>query len=278
MSHDTDAMIVQRDSRAPQRWSAGKQRVLLPGSEVRCAERWHGLPRNVWLANYAEAQDLRARVVLADRVDLIRAGLRSALGTDSHLHVVGEARDGREAVATVQRFQADLLVLDADMPDIDSFQTLQLLQRTCPKTRVLLFGARPATDFAYQAVQAAVAGYVQKAASLAEVLSAVRAALQDECPVDTHTARQVLRQVIDKQSLEAPPVPHLRLSAREIEVVDRIALGRTNRQIAEELVITVHTVKSHIEHILAKLNVRDRTQAAVRAVELGYVREGRRAA
>jgi DNA-binding NarL/FixJ family response regulator len=187
------------------------------------------------------------------------------------VEIVAEARDSRDAVAKAQRLQPDLLVLDADMPDIDGLPTLRRLQRACPKTRVLLLGTRTAPDFVCQALEAGVAGYVLKAASLPEVRSAVREALNGDLPMDKHVARQVLRRVLGRRSLEGPPAAGERLSAREIQVVERVARGCTNRQIGEELVITPHTVKAHIEHILAKLAVRDRTQAAVRAVELGYV-------
>jgi len=222
---------------------------------------------------HAAAGDFHARVVLADRVDLVRAGLRAALEFDPDVEVVGEARDGREAVAKARQFQADLVVLDADMPEIDGLSALQLLKQTCPKVRVLLLGTCTAPDYVCQVLDAGAAGYVLKAASLSEVRSAVREALRGDLPIDARVVRQVLRRVLDTPALEASPPGHERLSAREIQVLERVARGRTNRQIGEDLVITPHTVKAHIEHILAKLSVRDRTQAAVRAIELGYVRK-----
>jgi DNA-binding NarL/FixJ family response regulator len=216
--------------------------------------------------------DHLARVVLADRSALVRAGLRVALEMDSQVEVVGEARDGRDAAAKAHELQADLLVLDTDLPEIDGWSVLQLLQRRCPKTRVLLLGTLVACDFVRQAREAGVAGYVPKAASLPEVRSAVREALTGDMPVDQHIAHQALARVLDRQSPGAAQPASPRLTAREIQVIERVARGRTNREIGAELVITSNTVRAHIEHILAKLDARDRTQAAVRAVELGYLR------
>jgi DNA-binding NarL/FixJ family response regulator len=234
MIHYAETTTVQRDARS---WSAW-------------AERIHFIEQ-------APSGDLRARIVLADRSDLMRAGLRVALETDSQVEVVGEARDSRDAVAKARNLHADLLVLESDMLDIDGLSTLRQLQHSSPKTRVLLLGTHNAPDFMYEALEAGAAGYVLKAASLPEVRSAVREAL------NARRGRPVQ---------ESPQAATERLSAREIQVIEQVARGRTNRQIGAELVITPNTVKAHIEHILAKLDVRDRTQAAVRAVELGYVR------
>jgi DNA-binding NarL/FixJ family response regulator len=211
-------------------------------------------------------------VVLADRSALVRAGLRVALEMDSHV-VVGEARDGRDAAVKAQHLHADLLVLDAELPEIDGWPMLRLLHRRCPKTRVLLLGSLAAPGAIDQARAAGVAGYLPKAASLTEVRSAVHEALTGDMPVDEHAAARVL----DRQSPEGSTPATQRLTAREIEVIERVARGRTNREIGAELVITSNTVRAHIEHILAKLDARDRTQAAVRAVELGYFRDAKHA-
>ena len=221
---------------------------------------------------------LRSRIVLADSLDLVRAGLRAALKLDSHLAIVGEARHVREALVAMQRLQPDLLVVDVELPGFDGLQTLQALKQACPKTKVLLLGTRAPDDFVYRALGAGVAGYLLKEASLFKVRLAIRQALRGELSIDEHFARQVVRAVIDKRAGNAESTPRPLLSPRELQVVECVARGYTNRQIAAELVITPHTVKIHIEHILDKLDVQDRTQAAVRALELGYVRSDKRAA
>jgi DNA-binding NarL/FixJ family response regulator len=197
---------------------------------------------------------------------------------DPHLAIVGEARHIHEALEATRRLQVDLLVVDVELPGFDGLQTLRCLKQTCPQTKILLLGTRAAGDFVHKALATGVAGYLLKEASLFKVRSAIRQALRGELSIDEHLARQVLRGVVDTPAGDAMPAPPPRLSPREIQVVECVARGCTNRQIAEELVITPHTVKVHIEHILVKLDVQDRTHAAVRAVELGYVRSDKHAA
>jgi DNA-binding NarL/FixJ family response regulator len=215
---------------------------------------------------------VRSRIVLADSADLVRAGLRAALELDSHVAIVREARHIREAFEAMQRLQVDLLVVDVELPGFNGLDTLQYLKQACPKTNVLLLGSQAASDFVYEALAAGAAGYLLKTASLSKVQWAVRQALRGEVSVEDHGARQVFRRVVDKRA------PRPLLSPREIQVIECVARGYTNRQIAEELVITPHTVKVHVEHILDKLDVQDRTHAAVRAVELGFVRSDKRVA
>jgi DNA-binding NarL/FixJ family response regulator len=208
----------------------------------------------------------------------VRAGLRAALELDSLDAIVGEARHIGEALEATRRLQADLLVVDVELLGFNGLQTLQRLKQTCPKTNVLLLGTQAAGDFVYRALAAGVAGYLLKEASLVRVRSAIRRALRGELAIDEHLARQVLRGVAVKPAGDGAAAPRPLLTRREIQVVECVARGCTNRQIADELVITPNTVKIHIEHILNKLDVQDRTHAAVRAVELGYVRSDKHAA
>jgi len=267
MIHYTEAASVRHDAHSARARSGWAQPHRLPGSDAGNRDDGAPLPQHT---RFAE-DNLHARVVLADRSALVRAGLRVALSTDSGVEIVGEARDSRDAAAKAQHLQADLLVLDAELPELDCLPTLRLLQRRCPKTRVLLLGTHAVPDFVHQAREAGVAGYVAKAASLPEVRSAVREVLTGEVPVDKHVSHPAPEHVLGMP--EGAESASQRLTAREIQVIERVARGRTNREIGEELVITSNTVRAHIEHILAKLEARDRTQAAVRAIELGYLRE-----
>jgi PAS domain S-box-containing protein len=215
-----------------------------------------------------------ARVVLADDHDLTRAGLRTVLGEDSRLRVVGEARDGREAVTLVQQLHPELVLMDLRMPGMDGLQATRTLKQTCPLTSVLILSMFEDAELLLEAVRAGAAGYVLKSATEEEVRTAIWDALDGNFPVDHRLARQVLQNLSKEQASKRPPPTDGRLSAREQEVLAKLALGQTNREIAEALVITPNTVKIHVEHILAKLGVSDRTQAAVRAIELGYITRG----
>jgi DNA-binding NarL/FixJ family response regulator len=215
---------------------------------------------------------VRPRIVIADDHDLTRAGLRSVLAQDPALELVGEARTGREAVDLARALQPDLVLMDVRMPDIDGLQATQMIKRASPMTTVLILSMFEDAEVLLEAVRAGAAGYVLKALSEAALREAVWDALAGNLPVDQYLAREVLVRIAREQAPARPNIPRTDpLSAREREVLLLLARGYTNREIAEQLTITPHTVKVHVEHILAKLEVSDRTQAAVRAIELGYV-------
>jgi DNA-binding NarL/FixJ family response regulator len=212
--------------------------------------------------------------VLADDHDLTRAGLRAVLGEDPRLQVVGEARNGHEAVALVQQLQPELVLMDLRMPGMDGLQATRALKQSCPLASVLILTMFEDAELLLEAVRAGAAGYLLKSASEEDVRAAIFGALDGNFPVDHRLAREVLRNLSREPVPKQPPPNGVRLSAREQEVLVELARGQTNREIAETLVITSNTVKIHVEHILAKLGVSDRTQAAVRAIELGYIRRG----
>jgi DNA-binding NarL/FixJ family response regulator len=213
------------------------------------------------------------RVIVADDNELTRAGLRSILADEPGLQLVGEASDGREAVALAGSAQADLVLMDVRIAGMDGLETLGTLKRGCPRISVLILSTFEDAVMRLEAVKAGAAGYVLKTATETALRTAIWEALASDLLVDQSLAREVLL----RSAKEQPPatitaaVPNDPLSAREREVLALVARGHTNRGIAEELIITAHTVKAHVEHILAKLDVRDRTQAAVRAIELGYI-------
>jgi PAS domain S-box-containing protein len=214
-----------------------------------------------------------ARVLVADDHAVMRAGLRAILAQDQRLQVVGEAQDGREAVALATRLQPDLVLMDVVMPDWDGLQATRALKQACPMTSVLMLSMFDDPDVLLDAVRAGAAGYVLKAASEADVRAAIWEALDGNFPVDQRMAREVLERLSHEVERHpaVPPPSGPQLSAREHEVLERVARGQTNREIADELIIASNTVKIHVEHILSKLGVSDRTQAAVRAIELGYI-------
>jgi DNA-binding NarL/FixJ family response regulator len=188
------------------------------------------------------------RVIVAGDNALTRAGLRSILADESGLRFVGEASDGPGAVFLAGSAQPDLVLMDVRPPGMDAVMFLE-------------------------AVKAGAAGFVLKTATEAALRTAIREALASDPLVDQCPAREVLLHLANAQlrARTAMAVPNNPLSAREREVLALVACGRTNSGISVELMITAHTVKIHVEHIVAKLRVRDRTQAAVRAIELGYI-------
>jgi two-component system, NarL family, response regulator LiaR len=218
------------------------------------------------------APSRRARILIADDHVLTRAGLRAVLADDPEFELVGEAINGGEAVDLTRSLQPDLVLMDVRMPDMDGLQATRILKQASPTTTVLILSMFEDAELLLEAVKAGAAGYVLKNASEPELRAAMSDALAGNFPVDRHLVRDVLRRVASSaRSVQVPVAPPALLSSREREVLELLARGCTNREIAEQLVITSSTVKVHVEHILAKLGVSDRTQAAVQAIELGYV-------
>jgi PAS domain S-box-containing protein len=217
----------------------------------------------------------QAQVLIADDHDLTRTGLRALLNEDPRLQVVAEARSGDEAVRMAHAHKPDLVLMDMRMPGGDGLEATRAIKMSMPTVTVLILSMFEDADALLEAVKAGAAGYVLKSASESEMRTAIWEALAGDLPVDPRLAREVLRRLATERAAQprAPAVPPLNdpLSPREHEVLALLARGYTNREIGDELIITPHTVKIHVEHILAKLEVSDRTQAAVRAIELGFL-------
>jgi DNA-binding NarL/FixJ family response regulator len=214
----------------------------------------------------------RARVLVADDHLLTRVGIRALLEDDERFELVGEAVNGNEAIGLVESLKPDLVLMDVRMPELDGLQATRAIRSTCPTTRVLILSMFDDPDLLIGAVDAGAAGYISKGISESALRSAMSDAMSGDFPVDMALVRDALKRApADTPSAAAPPHADV-LSAREQEVVGLLALGHTNRQIAERLLIMPSTVKAHVEHILVKLGANDRTQAAVQALERGYVR------
>jgi DNA-binding NarL/FixJ family response regulator len=192
------------------------------------------------------------------------------LAGEPGLELIGEATNGREAVELCIRLQPDLVLLGARMPELDGLAATRAIKQSCPSASVLLLTTHE-TPEVIEAVRAGAAGYLLKDMTRQELIAAVRRVLRGESIPD----RQLAAHVLQRAAGEAPH-PSVaradRLTRREHEVLQLVAQGQTNREIAEALMVSTGTIKNHVEHIIAKLGVSDRTQAAVRAIELGILR------
>jgi DNA-binding NarL/FixJ family response regulator len=211
-----------------------------------------------------------ARLVIADDYELVRTGLRAMLTGQRGLEVVGEAANGREALALCRRLQPDLALIDVRMPEMDGLATCRSIKQECPGTSVILITVYEKSEYLIEALKAGAAGFVLKDITQPELITSIRRVLRRESLLNSEVVVRLLGHLDGEASSREELLPK-QLSEREYEVLRLLAQGKTNPEIAQQLTISVGTVKIHVEHILAKLCVSDRTQAAVRAIELGLL-------
>jgi DNA-binding NarL/FixJ family response regulator len=223
-----------------------------------------------------------ARLIIADDHALLRSGIRSMLYGEPDLEVVGEAADGAEALELCRRLQPDLVLMDVRMPKMDGLAATRAIKEEFPRTSVVMVTMQEDPDYLFEAVIAGAAGYVLKGATPEQLTDAVRQVLDGEFLFNQKLTIDLLRSMADREQSSASPTGveaseeslSEPLTARETEILRLLAQGQTNPQIARELVVSPGTVKNHVRHIIAKLGVSDRTQAAVRAMELGLLASG----
>jgi NarL family two-component system response regulator LiaR len=231
-----------------------------------------------------------ARVVLADDHAVVREGLRAVLEAEGGIEVVGEAADGREAVEACAALAPDVVLMDVRMPGMDGLEATRAIKAGMPKVSVVMVTMHENPDYLLEAVRAGAAGYVLKDSSGGKIAEAVRRTLAGDSPLEEGLAMRLLERLTggegDEAALElsggldaeAGSVPSQGvpegITPREAEVLSLMARGLTNPQIARALLYSVSTVKASVRSVMAKLGVSDRTQAAVRAIELGMVTSG----
>ncbi len=228
----------------------------------------------------------KARLLIVDDHTFMREGIKAIVATTSDLEVVGEARDGLEAIAKCREESFDLVLMDLSMPNMGGIEATRRMKDLCPKAMVLVLTAHEDEGLMLEAVRAGAAGYVLKGSSPAQLLGSVREALAGESPMDPRLAGRLLRRLAHEGASPNGPSPETlarregpkgspppSLSARELEVLGHVVAGKPNRHIAQELHVSLSTVKRHLERATSKLGVSDRTQAAVKAIEFGLLPE-----
>ncbi len=215
-------------------------------------------------------------LLIADDQALVRVGLRKILENEQDMTVVGEAGDGEEAIAGASRLQPDIVLMDIRMPVLDGIEATRRIVRTQPSTRVLILTTFGLDTYVYEALRAGASGFMLKDAPPEEIAAAVRIVANGEALLAPAVTRAVIEEFA-RHSPAAPAVPPpalAELTPREDEVLDLLARGLSNPEICERLVISEATAKTHVAHILQKLDLRDRVQAVIYAYETGVVAPG----
>ena len=207
------------------------------------------------------------RVLVVDDHAVVREGLRAFLAVQDGIEVAGEAADGEEALDAAARLDPDVILMDLVMPHLDGVGAMRALRERLSRSRVIVLTSFLDDDKLLPALRAGAAGYLLKDAEPEQLVRAVRAAHAGEALLDPVVAARL----VDRLSSGDEPEPLERLTPREREVLVLIARGFANKRIALELGLSEKTVKAHVGHVLAKLGVTDRTQAAVLAVRAGLV-------
>ena len=229
-----------------------------------------------------------AKLIIADDHRLVRSGMRSMLESETDLAVVGEAENGLEAIDLSRSREPDLVLMDVRMPVMDGIEATRALKAELPEVAVLVVTTHESQEYLLEAIRAGAAGYVLKESTKEELLQAVREVLRGELPFQSALAARLLKRLAEETAARFSVAPHATqegqarprtqprglasvLTPRERDVLRLAAAGKTNREIAKGLHVSLSTVKRHLEHILPKLKVSDRTQAAVKAIEMGLL-------
>jgi len=208
------------------------------------------------------------RVLICDDQMVVRMGLRAILSTVPDIEVVGEAGDGAEALALVPETRPDVVLMDLKMPQMNGIQATRALRERHPEIGVLVLTTYDADEWVFDAVRAGASGYLLKDTPREGLVAAIEGTAAGETHVDPSIAGKLFRQVARSPALAAQPLA-AELSARELEVLRLLARGLNNADIARQLFLSEGTVRNYVSAILSKLDVSDRTQAAVLALRHG---------
>ena len=206
------------------------------------------------------------RVLIVDDHAIVREGQRALIDTEPGMEVVGEAKNGSEAVEMARSLRPDVILMDLHMPRKDGIEAIGEIKTDNPHTRALVLTSFTEDEKVYTAIKAGAMGYLMKDSSPTEILAAIRQVHQGKVSMHPSIAKKLMRELQRTSSTRPTEEP---LTAREVEILKLIAQGLPNREIAEKLVISERTVRTHVTNILGKLHLANRTQAALYALREG---------
>jgi len=214
------------------------------------------------------------RVVVADDQALVRAGLKMVLEAEPDIEVVGEAADGNEVLDVARRSSPDVVLMDIRMPGLDGLEASRRLLAGDSPPKVLVLTTFDEEEYLYEALRAGTSGFLLKVSPPEQLIGAIRTVAAGNALIDPAVTRRVIEAFGRRATTSPPPSSYEELTAREREVLTLLARGRSNAEIADELIVGDATVKTHVARVLMKLGLRDRVQAVVFAYEHGIVTPG----
>jgi len=206
------------------------------------------------------------KILIVDDHAVVRKGIRALLATEDSLEVIGEAEDGSQAVDLFDVLNPDILLMDLLMPKMTGIEAIQQIMKKHPGAKILVLTSFAADDQVFPAIKAGALGYLLKDTDPEDLVKAIHQVYQGESSLSPAVARKVLEEVFQPSEKPLSPDP---LTRRELEVLQVLAKGKSNRDIADELTISETTVRSHVSNILAKLHLATRTEAALYAIKEG---------
>jgi DNA-binding NarL/FixJ family response regulator len=218
-------------------------------------------------------------VLIVDDQALVRAGFRMILEAEPDMEVVGEASDGREAVAEARRLAPDVVLMDVRMPEVDGIEATRRLLADGERSqgpKVVMLTTFDMDEYVYDALKAGASGFLLKDVPPEQLVAGIRAAASGDALLAPSVTRRVIEEFVRRPPASVRTIPPklAELTPRELDVLRRIARGLSNAEIAADLVVSETTVKTHVAHVLMKLGLRDRVQAVVLAYESGLVEAG----
>jgi DNA-binding NarL/FixJ family response regulator len=216
------------------------------------------------------------RVLIVDDQALVRAGFKMVLEAEDDLEVVGEAADGREAVQAALELQPDVVLMDVRMPDVDGIEATRRLVGGNGDAKVVMLTTFDLDEYVYEALRAGASGFMLKDVPPEQLIAGIRAVAAGDALLAPSVTRRMIEEFVHHPPGAVRPAPAelAELTAREREVLELLARGLSNAEIAKTFVVSETTVKTHVAHVLAKLGLRDRVQAVVFAYESGVVEAG----
>lgn len=213
----------------------------------------------------------KIRIIIADDHAIVREGTRIMLEREEDMEVIGEARDGEEAVKLIEKLKPDVAILDISMPKLSGIDVTKQVKAKLPSTAILILTAYQNDEYVFALLEAGAAGYLLKDVPSSEIVEAVRSVYSGESVLHPSIARKVIQRAIVSSAKSSEDKPEVELSEREKEVLMLAAQGLRNKDIADNLCISIRTVQGHINSIFHKLNVGSRTEAIFQSVKRGLI-------